>query len=267
MPSSPEPFEPPLYRYMPLNSEKRIGYAEDLLRRNRIYYAPMSSFNDPFEGRVNLSTKAAHETKIAHVAKIIQRQTQVSFEDAKAQAPRWIEFNEERGIERTRNMIQNEWGYWCLCQSEDDIVMWSIYADGHKGICVEFTARSLEHVDFFAPIQVVDYPDQMPPVNLYTTSREEIARAAILSKSKRWKREGERRAIVTDISETNPRERDLPAGIISTVYLGTRIEKNNRRLVLDWVRESESPIAVMQARLDEREYGLVFDVVRTCCAK
>lgn len=256
-----EPFEPPVYRYMPLSSEKRIRYAEDLLLRNRVYYPPMSSFNDPFEGQVNISLEASHEVKIAHVASVIQRRYGISYKDAVAQAPEWIEPNEKEGPERTRKLVQNDWGVWCLSKSNHDIAMWSLYADGHQGICVEFAATRLEHVDFFASIQPVKYTDEMPRVNIYTTPMKKIAQAAFLTKSSRWKEEEECRATVTDISVTNPRERDLPAGIVSAVYLGTRITDENRRRVVEWAKESKSPMTVFLARPNDREYGLEFDLV------
>lgn len=257
-----EPLEPPVYRYMPLNSEKRIQYAEDLLFRNRVCYPPMSSFNDPFEGQVNISLEASFEEKTAHVAKIIQRRYGISYQEAEARAPDWIEPNEKEGPERTRKMVTNDWGVWCLSKSKNDIAMWSLYADGHQGICVEFAATRREHATFFASIQPVKYTDEMPSVNIYRTSREEIARAAFLTKSARWEEEGECRATVTDISGTNPRERDLPVGIISAVYLGTRITDDNRRRVEDWAGESKSPMSVFLARPKDQEYGLDFDLVQ-----
>lgn len=256
-----EPFQPPVYRYMPLNSEKRIQYAADLLLRNRVYYPPMNSFNDPFEGRLNISFEASFDEKIAHVAGIIQQRCGISHKEAEAQAPAWIESNEKEGPERTRKMVTDDWGVWCLSKSKHDIAMWSLYADGHQGICVEFAATRLEHAAFFATIQPVKYKDEMPCVNMYKTSRIEIAQAAFLTKSSRWIEEEECRATVTDISDTNPRERDLPAGIVSAVYLGTRITAENRGRVVEWAKESKSPMTVFLARPKDREYGLDFDLV------
>ena len=260
---STEPLEPPVFRYMPLDSQERLQYAEDLLLRNRVYYPPMSSFNDPFEGQINISFEASFDEKIAHAARIIQQRYGISHSEAEAQAPAWIEPNENEGPERTRNMVTNDWGVWCLSKSNHDIAMWSLYADGHQGICVEFTATRLQHVDFFATIQPVKYRDEMPCVNIYKTPKREIAEAAFLTKSSRWKEEGECRATVTDITATNPRERDLPAGIVSAVYLGVRISDENRRRVIEWAVESESPMNVFQASPKDDEYSLDFESVNT----
>lgn len=259
----PEQFQPPVYRYMPLYSEQRIRYAEDLLLRNRVYYPPMSSFNDPFEGQVNISFEASFDEKIAHAARIIQHRYGISYQEAEAQAPTWIEPNEKEGPERTRNMVTNDWGVWCLSKSNHDIAMWSLYADGHQGICVEFAATRLQHVDFFATIQPVKYSDEMPCVNIYKTPKKEIAQAAFLTKSSRWKEEEECRATVTDITAANPRERDLPAGIVSAVYLGVRISGENRRRGIGWAVESKSAMTVFQARPKDDEYGLDFESVNT----
>ena len=262
-----ELLEPPLYRYMRLSSDEDVEHAEDLLLRNRIYYPPMSSFNDPFEGRINFSFEATEQEKVAHVARIIQRRLAIPYNDAKAQAPERIELNEKEGADRVRGLILNDWGVCCLSRSKNDIRMWSHYTDGHKGICIEFAATRLDHVEFFGTILPVHYTDQMPCVNEYKTPRHEKPKRAILTKSSQWNHEQECRAIVTDISEENPRDRELPSGIISGVYLGARITDENRRRVLAWAFECESPVTVYQARLQSREYGLAFDLVRRCCAK
>lgn len=256
-----EQLEPPLYKYVRLSSDKDIQHAEDLLLRNLIYYAQMRSFNDPFEGGVNFVFEAKEEEKLAHVAEVIKRREHISHEEAIAKAPEWIKANEKDAPRRVRNWIMDDLGVCCLCGSNSSILMWSHYTDGHKGLCVEFAATEIHHVDFFGVVQQVRYTDHIPCVNIYKTPRIELAKAAMLTKARHWQYEQERRAIINDVSEDRPRLRELPKGVLRGVFMGHRIAQDNRERVLRWATQCGVPFAVHQAHLKHDEYGVRFEKV------
>ncbi|MBM3531066.1 MAG: DUF2971 domain-containing protein, partial [Alphaproteobacteria bacterium] len=89
----------------------------------------------------------------------------------------------------------------CLTEKHDDILMWSHYADCHKGVVLEF--RCLPHLDSaMGAAQAVTYSKEMPTlfdeeflVNLLAgrtmMDPAEIAKKQILTKADRWSYEKE----------------------------------------------------------------------------
>jgi len=105
--------------------------------------------------------------------------------------------------------------------------MWAHYADGFRGICVSYSLDKLLHglPDSCALSRVV-YADR--PFHLHTAALQQEARErAILStKSLKWSYEREWRLFA---DETGPIH--FNTGAVSSVYLGARMEDEDRRLI------------------------------------
>ena len=78
-----------------------------------------------------------------------------------------------------------------LTESADDILMWSHYADSHRGVCLRFSTE----IGFFKDAQQVVYQDERPVVNLIRDTPHVYQRKAVLYKSCHWEYEEEWRII------------------------------------------------------------------------
>lgn len=148
---------------------------------------------------------------------------------------------------------------FCLSEVNHNILMWSHYADGHKGICVEFRPGDPSHLNFFANARQVNYDKDYPAVQFYKTSLDEKVKLCILRKAREWEYEKERR--VLDFGE-RPGFREIPAGLISGVIMGHCISEENRDWVLELVREHPTPITVYQARRRKDSYALEIEPLK-----
>ena len=119
----------------------------------------------------------------------------------------------------------------CFSARKDDLLMWSHYAGGHNGICIEFRCRDKGHLDFFGNIHEVQYKDQLPLVDFYAPASFEKVRAFVLTKAIQWRDEQEWRMIVP-FDKGRPRFIPLTPDIISTVYLGCKLSPENKAQVL-----------------------------------
>jgi hypothetical protein len=90
--------------------------------------------------------------------------------------------------------VLNTLGILCLSKRFDDILMWSHYADFHKGLCFQFDI--LEDIDFFTVAKKVEYSDRLQAYNHFTES-EKITEKIIIPKYKEWEYEEEVRIIKT----------------------------------------------------------------------
>lgn len=146
----------------------------------------------------------------------------------------------------------------CLCTSYKNRLMWSHYADSHKGFCVEYDfSKPDAEVLNALPLPVI-YSKKRPlipweaaleqtPENMEETWR--LLMIGLLTKDSEWAYENEWRILV---NSTDPSEVKMPR--ISCVYLGASITKENRNKILDIARRKHIP--VKQMRVDRGEYDL-----------
>ncbi len=108
-------------------------------------------------------------------------------------------------------LVRNQFGVMSLTTKNDSILMWSSYADGHRGFCLKFRTHELNGRPYFAfeesnyvdsettnikcfPINKVDYNDKMPePIrNLQVDGIDRF----LLTKHTDWKYQEEFRVVI-----------------------------------------------------------------------
>lgn len=146
----------------------------------------------------------------------------------------------------------------CLCTSCKNRLMWSHYADSHKGFCVEydFSMPNKEVLDVL-PLPVM-YSKQRPlipweaafektPENMEKTWRQLMT--GLLTKDSEWSYENEWRVFVDAMDSA-----DLKMPPISCIYLGASITEENRNRILSIARDRKIP--VKQMAVDRGKYAL-----------
>lgn len=146
----------------------------------------------------------------------------------------------------------------CLCTNSKNRLMWSHYADSHKGFCIEFDfSEPTKEVLETLPLPVV-YSDKRPLIPWEaafekTTEKMESAcrelMLGLLIKDSEWSYENEWRII---INAANPADLKMPR--ISCVYLGASIAEKNREKILEIAKQNKIP--VKQMKVDRGAYAL-----------
>lgn len=146
----------------------------------------------------------------------------------------------------------------CLCTSYKNRLMWSHYADSHKGFCIEYDFSEPEaEVLSKLPLPVF-YSENRPLVpwkaaidNSVENMEEAYAEImmGLLTKDKEWEYENEWRIL---IGATEDSEFKMPR--VSCIYLGASIEKENRDKVIAIAKERNIP--VKQMKVDRGAYDL-----------
>lgn len=174
-------------------------YYEDTLERllnHQIYTPVLRQLNDPFEGRWhgnNIDAEFPGEDK---------------------------EFKAK--LDRRR--------VYCLCSndsaafpfSKESILMWSHYADSHKGFCIMFSQEILElSKQANVVARMVEYDDSMAE----KTGKIDRDLAIMCKKSKIWESEHEMRLCFENIAscEGNNPYHDIPKDCIIAIFAGSRI--------------------------------------------
>ena len=145
----------------------------------------------------------------------------------------------------------NRIGICCFSEIYDNVLMWSHYADSHRGVCLQFEGTS--HTPFFGMAQKVRYQIEYPIVNPIVDEPDKMVNLALLSKAKFWKYEKEWRIILV---EEGPGIQKFPPELLKGVILGASISNENTMKVISWAEERNLPLQIYKAYLKEDEYGL-----------
>lgn len=136
--------------------------------------------------------------------------------------------------------------FCCFSSRNDSILMWSHYADQHKGICVEYNFDQYRLKNSLYPVH---YSDQVTDIGKYLVRKEPsmiVPVLAVVQKALDWHYEREwRLAITHGIMDQNFVYSPRPIAI----YLGTRISAENKGKVVALCRALNIPAVQMSKDL------------------
>lgn len=146
----------------------------------------------------------------------------------------------------------------CLCTNYKNRLMWSHYADSHRGFCIEYDYNSLTEDEMASlPLPIV-YTKERPLLTwkaALDNTPENISEATaqitlgLLTKDNEWKYENEWRILVSSKGST---EFKMPK--ISCIYLGVAISDENKAKILEIAKRKN--ILVKQMKIDRGMYDL-----------
>jgi len=187
-----------LYKFMRCDTPERLGYVRDLLEHRRLKYSAITTFNDPFEARPYIQIPGrSHEEQRAAMLRHIHDVSRVATVPVPRQLREYVEageFDKARALlqEAIRTALSGH-PVACLAGTRRSILMWSLYADSHKGACVHLSGR-IEPLRTAWPIR---YRTEYPSLDLTWPhmAPRAFTDVCILTKSVQWRHEQEYRLI------------------------------------------------------------------------
>lgn len=162
-------------------------------------------------------------------------------------------------IEKEFDKITNElFIVGCLCTDYKKRLMWSHYADSHKGFCIEYDFENMVLDKTSQWLLPVIYSEKRPliPWEIALNQSGKVIKEAeaklmmgILTKDKIWNYENEWRIIIK-----NQKNREIAMPLVTCIYLGAAIEKENRDKIINIAKKQNIP--VKQMKIDRGEYEL-----------
>ncbi len=240
-----------LYKYRSLRKGKDRQHAVNALRINEIYLAVFDEFNDPFDChfRIEAITKR-------HVARTLLQKLNPEMKESELEDLVTQELTPQKVMENERKMllqvqeINSKVGIFSMSARRDDLLMWSHYADGHKGICLEFATR--EETLFGCTIEQVRYEKEYPVFNASKEPGQEYVRRYLTTKSQHWSYEEEWRILHYD----RHGRQHFPAEELSGVILGAKISPRDQKTILEILAKRASRPALYKAKIKNNEFGL-----------
>lgn len=271
-----------LYKYAPLavthagpDGAQITGFdaVADILTRNRIYYSDPRNFNDPFEfdrviERLTDTDRAAIARRIAEEA--------MSDKASKAYLPECgasrlaarllaamdqIEVNQNYSC--TDSLI-HRCGYISLCDSNDNVLMWSHYADSHRGLCLRFVCRKdpFYEENGSGRTGAIAYGDTIDAIEAHSSTDAALHR--IFRKAACWQYEHEYRVYRLPSSmKADDAHGNAPfnSELVDEIYFGLRTPDADIKRVLAIVAKAKHHIKVYRAQKDRVSLRLTFTLI------
>ena len=246
-----------LYKYRSINKSDDAK-THHIITDREAYFANRSSFNDPFDCRHRLVFDGTSKQKTKYIKRTIGLGNPKISKEAMLRRIKAIKsenlLNDPDNIAKFLSIeeeVLEDVGIFCLARVPNDILMWSHYADGHRGYCLVFNDNSDD--PFISRARKVDYQDEIPIVNPVIQDTKTRFRKSLLTKSKHWEYENEWRIIDP---ENGPGPQIYPDHLLHGVILGANISSEDRILVRHWCRSFLPSIEFYQAHLHESQYAL-----------
>ena len=249
-----------LYKYMFINDKVlKIdpSFYEKIFTENQLYFPKVSELNDPFDclpamlfnncndedlkrafiGRVNI--REGRRLSISQLDRVLSSK-QMTIKDL-------FKYNYEHHV--VDGFIEDR--VFSCSEDPKNILMWTHYANNHKGFCLEFDLRDPKLQSTFLK---VDYSHKRPQFTPLDFLKENFdTKFFVSTKDHVWKHECEWRIFGHQIKDTRI---VFPPNSITGVILGKRIEKEDEDNIKSWVSKSKKNIAIKRVEFNKDDYGV-----------
>lgn len=275
-----------LYKYT------SFDYAENVLAKNKIYFAKRRELNDPFDSIVTLDLSTCEKREeVVRKSNIELQELVDKGKISECSLSKWVDKkHQERVIEDEKYAIEclgsrqsfdaANVGLYCLTEIKDSIAMWAYYADNHKGCCLRLKIK--KSVEYFPLcfINKVEYSNKRPlwgkniNPNPYSNPF-----CQFIIKSKEWQHEKEWRVLMQDSRVKSPitgksildktrfpdyiemikkmkgaGHYSLSKGLLSGIILGCNMENAKKETIISMANKRR--IKVYQVVPKTYEYGM-----------
>ncbi len=235
-----------VYKYRKVTNYSLQNFMDDT-----IWMSNPKDFNDPFD-----SVTTEPEYKVNVVVDRLKENVKNDEAIKKIEGVFTSELIEELESMFDRGLVhrlQFSFLVACLSETNESVLMWSHYADDHKGFCVEYSGNEIYKNEIvnkrFFPVKYVTKEEYSIPVS--AMALEYSGLYSVLCKTEDWAYEKEWR-ICFGIEELGvPHNLQLPKA--TGVYIGVKMPDDDRKRVIDIAHRKNIPIYLEKLNNVERK--------------
>lgn len=251
------------FKYRSLATEQDRQRVRQIVVGSKIYFPPAKFFNDPFDLHPVFDLTAPRHVQRKDYERLSKKYEGLGRAERRKEARRVMKTSmSSKNITATTRSIQDEHarvitetvGVLCVCKKRDDILMWSHYADSHKGVCLEFDGMA----KFMAHAQEVKYSKTREPIRAYHETEEQMMEKALLTKSDRWAYEDEYRLLRY---KHGPGLVEFRPHNLTGIILGANADRATIDLVKSWIGERAEAVTLYCASVSSTEFEIVIRAI------
>jgi len=236
-----------LCKYRPINR-----HTLDMILSNKVYFSLPKDFNDPFDCNIIPELVYTTEERNNFIAKLKAERN--GTEEELRNLAENTKKTFDQGFQETNQNIRNNLRIFCLSAVNNNVMMYSHYADSHKGICLEFL---VEDNSFFNVLDYVRYVDKIPVFHPFLEDRklilQKLPQIEVLTKSCSWCYEEEwrvmKRGPQPDIHEFSP-------SALTSIIFGYQTPSSDRLLIEKIIQNRATPVQLKEAVRKENSFEL-----------
>lgn len=247
---------PLLYQYRPPKP-----WAFYNLLRGVVRYSHRWAFNDPCEYLVPPSLVGLSDEDFER----LREDAPELFEQAPGDKAGFIEYHDKQ----LRNVFlraRRRSRFVCFSECKENFLMWSHYAGGGKGFCLEFETAKDRRL-FKSPAKMTyqeEWPGTSDAVKALTQKKHQKGayQGPWAHKAKEWEYEKEWRLLDRHWPiphECCPLEREYMPKALKAIYLGVGAEASTKKQIQDIVTEKYRHAELWEAFLVDDKYKMDFD--------
>ena len=256
-----------LYKFVDYDGAEKIIENGTLLIKNPI------NFNDPYDCHPKLINYNSIPNQ--YIKNLINKQypdisrnerRKKQLEAIKTSKNKLVDFINTDHMEMERNLK----GVTCFSKKNLDLLMWSMYADSHKGLCLGFNLeklfRSLISMNKFDETTIlnVKYTNELKPNNYFEDPLKAVVEW-LRTKSHEWRYEDEIRIVFSPFQESKGKLGlvSFDLSVIEEIYFGCNVTENNEEKIIDKIKQKGLKSTFYKVSLNENKYKL--EVNKKCC--
>jgi len=223
---------------------------EKTLKENYLWLSKPTDFNDPFDCNDNLVSFNIKEKDIENFVK-------THFPGRRQEKRKEIRLHKKQpesfknALKSSLSDIIKEQGICCFSRTYKNILMWSHYADRHKGICIGFNPRKSKTINL---ILHVSYEQDFRTVE-YFSEKEEALMSMMITKSIDWQYEEEMR-IIKDYNGRLPFEKEC----VQQIIFGCRTLDSDKKQIKELINNNGyNNVLFQQATMSKTSFSLDFE--------
>lgn len=196
---NPNNYPDVIYKYRKWDDK----YQKRLLTDNELYMAPASLFNDPFDCKIYKNHYLLDTPeKIEEYINKSMESSAVWMKENNKNPDEQRKILEERLSDLIKYQVRSEYyddeynnkyhGIACFSKRWDSILMWSHYADNHKGFSIGYDEKKMRYSMLFGIGDYVQYSENFPEIHPNDDNKK-VQNLRTFYKSKEWTYEEEYR--------------------------------------------------------------------------
>ena len=244
------PLPASLYKY------RSLDRATEILSTNRLYFSSPADFNDPFDCKVgplglldqDFLREMIRVRSLLGGGKPSPAEERLAHGDADAYKE--VSKQVQARVDQHRVL--------CFSEPRENILLWSHYAESHRGICLEFSTEKWSALIHNAlPVR---YSHQRPSEDFTHEAWDQMKFVSniALIKDSCWRYEKERRFI----REPGSGLVDFPPEALTGVIFGCEFPDQKYDAVMDLVTRRVPRPAIYKAVRHDRKFALVIEQIR-----
>jgi hypothetical protein len=252
-----------LYKYRGFVAEFDKQNLRDTIVHSVFRLSRPTEFNDPFDMHCRFVAAATEQEKFARFTTMVDEQmTHPASSTQKQIAVNNLMAESQQALEERFHLsvagVRQTTGVHCFAGTPRSVLMWSHYADKHRGVCLQFdTSRDFPLLSQALPVTPVAGED-LPSVNFIVGFKDQIL-GMLISKHEGWEYEKERRIIWLD---QGGRYVDIRHDSLRSIILGLHVSDESIEFICELLAERAAAglpsVRVLRAHAHPTKYRPVF---------